>query len=108
MKPSFHIALVLLPLSVVLGISAGCTQPKAAASHGKWLQDRIEETESIKIGMSRANLEKICRKDGGWKLRSPTTYILTSCPLIKLDVTFDGNTNVATVSKPYLGHPIWD
>lgn len=58
-------------------------------SHDQWLQERYFEATSIKEGMTRADLVKIFRIDGGLQPFLPTRYVLKSSSLIKVDVEFD-------------------
>jgi len=86
-----------------------------------WLIDRMMEAESIRVGMSRADLLRVFMPDGGL-LRIPAArYVLRSCDLIKVDVDFrfpegtsprdlppDTELTVLKISKPYLESMIMD
>jgi hypothetical protein len=63
------------------------TQPER--SHDEWLQQRYAEATSIKARMTRAQLMKLFRADGGLQLILPTRYVLKSSDMIKVDVEFD-------------------
>ena len=81
-----------LILSVVCGlltISATSGLPKSNRSHDQWLQERYFEATSIKEGMTRADLVKLFRIDGGLQPFLPTRYVLKSSSCIKVDVEFD-------------------
>jgi hypothetical protein len=58
-------------------------------SHDLWLQERYFEATSIKEGMTRADLIKVFRTDGGLQLLLPTRYVLKGSNFIKVDVEFD-------------------
>lgn len=58
-------------------------------SHDEWLQQRYAEATSVKAGMTRADLMKLFRADGGLQLILPTRYVLKSSDMIKVDVEFD-------------------
>ena len=55
----------------------------------QWLQQRYFEATSIKEGMTRADLVKVFRMDGGLQPGLPNRYVLKSSNLIKVDVEFD-------------------
>ncbi len=89
----------------------------ADESHQKWLSERIIEAKSIKPGMSRAQLLKIFDVEGGLQSIPATRYVLKSCPMIKIDVSFKpgvaGRSSsvsepIAAVSKVYLDQVIAD
>lgn len=58
-------------------------------NNDQWLQQRYVEATSIKEGMTRADLLKVFRMDGGLQLMLPTRYVLNNSNLIKVDVEFD-------------------
>jgi hypothetical protein len=74
-------------------IIGGFGLPRSAQperSHDEWLQERYFEATSIKEGMTRADLVKVFRVDGGLQpLGIPTRYVLKSSDMIKVDVEFD-------------------
>jgi hypothetical protein len=93
--------------------SAQSTDDKA---HQQWLEDRYKEAKSIQPGMTRADLLKLFIEDGGLQMVPARSYVLKSCYVIKIQVTFDGPSGLAykpgsddqlkivEVSKPYLEH----
>ena len=81
----------------------------------RWLIDRLTEVESVKVGMSRAQLLQVFMPDGGLQRITPERYVLRSCGLIKVQVEFrfpegtspenppaDDELTIASISKPYL------
>ena len=58
-------------------------------AHDKWLQERYFEALSIKEGMTRAELLKVFRMDGGLQLFLPGRYVLRRSNFIKVDVEFE-------------------
>lgn len=58
-------------------------------AHDKWLQERHFEALSIKEGMTRAELLKVFRMDGGLQSFLPTRYVLRRSNFIKVDVEFE-------------------
>lgn len=81
--------LILSVVCTVLTINATSGLPQARRSHDQWLQERYFEAISIKEGMTRADLVKIFRMDGGLQPFLPTRYVLKSSSVIKVDVEFD-------------------
>src|SRR6266849_241284 len=58
--------------------------------HEAWLWDRLSEAESIKAGMTRADLLKVFEEDGGLQRgASSGRFVLRSCHLIKVNVKFE-------------------
>lgn len=83
--------------------------------HYMWLLERLQEAESIKTGMTKAELLKVFTPDGGIQHSHPQPFVLRSCNLIKMDVEFDGlegsnfpnlpsetELKIESISKPYL------
>ncbi|HEY8228736.1 MAG TPA: hypothetical protein VIG25_25950 [Pyrinomonadaceae bacterium] len=63
--------------------------PQMDPNHDQWLQERYFEATSIKEGMTRADLLKVFRMDGGIQLLLPTRYVLKDSNFIKVDIEFD-------------------
>jgi hypothetical protein len=80
---------ILSVVCALLTISATSGLPQSDRNHDQWLQERYFEAISIKEGMTRAELLKIFRMDGGLQLLLPTRYVLKSSSLIKVDIEFD-------------------
>lgn len=84
--------------------------------------DGLKNFESITNGMTRAEVEKRLRLDGGLQTVSPVRYIDPSCPGFKITVEFDfkrdaadqdrgivsAGDKVANVSKPFIELPFSD
>ena len=96
-----------------------------ASSHEQWLQERLNEARSIKVGSTFGELAKHFNFDGGPNGNSGRYRCdLVSCPFIKIDVVlvdssgqkislsiFDKippDTRVSSISKPYLEEPLSD
>jgi hypothetical protein len=87
-----------------------------------WVRKCLAEFAAIKPGMTRAQIEKLVRWDGGLQTVSPMRYVLPECRYFKIDVTYSYKTNPADegraiwspddkaveVSKPYIEEPILD
>jgi len=87
----------------------------------RWVQDSLMAMQSIRPGMTRADLMKVFEYPGGlWPSPCPT-YEFQGCRFFKVDVTFkhfdrdaDGRAIekptdvIETISKPYLGEVAMD
>ena len=78
---------ILSTVCALLTMTANTGLPES--DHDRWLQQRYFEAISIKEGMTRADLLKIFRMDGGLQSLLPDRYVLKSSSLIKVDVEFD-------------------
>jgi hypothetical protein len=65
---------------------------KASKSHNspqtKWVAQSMKEMETIKVGMTRAQLLKVFTEEGDPSSRTWRRYVYRHCPLIKVDVDF--------------------
>jgi hypothetical protein len=95
----------------------------SAQSSCALVKEALNDSSHIKAGMTRAEVEKSFRADGGLqffsKSGSTTRYVYRKCELIKIDVKFEAavvsqtgswspNDIVVSVSKPYLEYPFSD
>jgi hypothetical protein len=76
--------------------------------------------ETIKVGMTRADLLKVFREEGGVSTRTQRQYAYRECPYIKVAVEFEreGNTEapfpekgedkIVKISRPFLEWPVID
>jgi len=106
--------MIICSVLILPGLTSSSRQTDP--NHDKWLQERYVEATSIKEGMTRADLLKVFRMDGGLQLHLPTRYVLKSSNLIKVDVEFDAmggseenlrsvpddKLNIKRISKPYV------
>jgi len=89
----------------------------------KWIANALQEIQSLKPGMSRAELLKVLREEGGLSTRTQRRYAYRGCPYIKVNVKFeavgepDGGAGagaassqdkVTSVSQPFLEWTIGD
>jgi hypothetical protein len=80
------------------------------------ISDILKKCESIKPGMTRADLLKVFTTEGGLSTQIWRTYVYSRCPYIKVDVEFASTkskqeqpTDIITkISKPYLAWSIGD
>ena len=112
--------LLLACLASALG--AGALRFAAAADDDqrRWLAARYAEAVSVRPGMSRRDLRRLFRPDGGLQTIPSSRYVLKSCAMIKVEVKFelpegasredfrdenvliDDRLKITEVSKPYL------
>jgi hypothetical protein len=82
-------------------------------------QEALRASGSIKAGMTRRELERHWRIDGGVQFRDETRYVFPKCGHIRVDVSFklaaptdqienSPDDTVTRVSKPYLAYPTMD
>ena len=88
--------------------------------HAAWVAKVLRDIQTVKPGMLREDLLKICTEEGGLSTCSQRRYVHRACPLIKIDVKFDsGDTEanspqehpkdkITQISKPFLEWPIVD
>ena len=114
-------------LLCIIGLSLFATysmttreQDEPEQAHKRWLNERYAEATSIKPGMSRADLLRVFKEDGGFQSIPATRYILRSCDMIQIGVEFDTeygqaykekpdeDLKITKVSRPYLALPAMD
>ena len=85
--------------------------------HTKWISGVLENTEKIKPGMKRSDVERYFVPDGGLSTRTQRTYTYRECPYIKVTVSFLvesveakdwSNDRIKEISQPFLARPISD
>ena len=112
--------LLLACLASALGAGALRLGAAAEDEHRRWLAERYAEAVSVRPGMSRRDLRRLFRPDGGLQTIPSSRYVLKSCAMIKIDVKFalpegaaredfreedergDEALRITEVSKPYL------
>src|SRR5260370_11591302 len=93
---------VLLFLVIVIGGSASVRPTKSAnpepctQDHEVWLAHLMEKMETIKPGMTRWDVLKVFRAEGGLPAPTPTPtglqrsrFVSQDCPYFKIDVEFE-------------------
>ena len=113
--------LLLACLASALGAGALRFGPAAEdEDRRRWLAERYAESVSVRPGMSRRELRRLFRPDGGLQTIPSSRYVLKSCAMVKVEVRFelpegasredfrdeneriDAQMKIAEVSKPYL------
>jgi hypothetical protein len=89
------------------------------SSQARWVNAVALDIQTIKPGMTRAQLLKVFAGEGGVSTRIGRRYVYRRCGFIKVDVEFapSGNPNsraespddvITKISKPYLDQPVTD
>ena len=75
----------------------------------KQVGEILQQTQQIKVGGNRSDLEKFFRVAGGLSFGKTLRYESRACPYVKIDVVFDAPTSerkpvdtITSISKPYL------
>lgn len=92
----------------------------------RWISAVIQETSTVKPGMTCADLLRVFIEEGGLSTGIQRTYAFHDCPYIKVDVEFeavgrpardingrvtlveDKNDLIKSISKPYLDFAVLD
>ncbi|HEX3624938.1 MAG TPA: hypothetical protein VH280_05855 [Verrucomicrobiae bacterium] len=82
------------------------------------IANALRQCQSIRAGMTRAELSKVFYTEGGLSTVTHRTYVYRDCPYIKVDVDFAPSApkqdvekptdNVIRISKPYLDWSVAD
>lgn len=96
-------------------------QPKRPPSHidsehTAWIARTLQSIQTIKVGMTRADLIKVFTTEGGLSTASQRTYVYHQCPYIKVDVKFavsspgkeSPSDKIVEISSPYLAWSVMD
>lgn len=77
-------------VSLVLVVSAlPSAPPHETCDHSKWLESSLQEIETIKVGMTRRDLMKLFRAQGGIFTRTQQQFVYRKSPLIQVTVKFE-------------------
>jgi hypothetical protein len=107
---TFNSVAVVLPASKTCGTD----------EHTEWIAKSLKEIESVKVGMTRVDLLKVFKEEGGISTRTWRRYAYRDCPYIKVDVEFEPigepedklsespKDKIIKISKPFLEWSIID
>lgn len=133
----------IFPTVLLIGVVvAGCvaSTPKSSATETKtarsefrahskapdsqqieWVAKSLREMQTIKVGMTRAQLTKVFTTEGGLSTREWRRYVYRECRYIKVDVKFkpvgtskkyphaeSRNDVITKISQPFLEWSIMD
>lgn len=84
--------------------------------HTAWIAHVLRDVQTIKVGMTRADLTKRFTDEGGLSTPFQRTYVYKLCPYIKIDVKFAASNRtkeqmtdkIVEVSRPYLAWSVMD
>lgn len=108
------IAIMVLPLTLFAGAAQVDTDLTTK------IEKIIHEVQKLKVGMTRADVEKSFTTEGGLSTPWARTYVYRSCPYIKIDVEFgtaewklvgsqeNSTDRIAKISRPYLAFMVLD
>jgi len=124
---------VLLLLSMILIVDSAFVRPTRSTSqerttqdHIEWVNHTLQRMETIKPGMTRFDLLKVFRTEGGFSTGLRRTFVSPDCPYFKIDVEFkavgrpdsdnagfvtlleDNRDIIVKISKPYPQFTIGD
>jgi hypothetical protein len=116
------INLTILAVSLVAGLTvfAGSgAQSHDAKSHSEWIAQSLREMETIKVGMTRADLLRVFREEGGLSTRTQRQYVYRECLYIKVAVEFEpvetkeilpenGKDKIVKISQPFIEWSVID
>ena len=79
--------------SIVCAAVAGTAAPKAPRpsgyeEHEKWVAQSLLEMQTIKVGMTRGELNKVFVGEGGLYSSASQTFLYRGCPYFKVHVGF--------------------
>ena len=126
-----HTSRALFGAALIMGLAAGVFPGVASRQTQQddrvaWVSRSITRMQTIKPGMTRADLLKEFTTEGGISSGLRRTYVYRECPYFKVDVEFtpvgrpardsegrvtgreDVRDLIKTVSRPYLAHSIVD
>ena len=83
------------------------------SNHIQWVAESLQTMQSVKVGMTRDQLNDIFINDGGISTPGSQTFVYRKCSYFKVDVEFDvkageepkGTDKIVHISRPYLEEP---
>jgi hypothetical protein len=102
------------------------SEGSCSEKHDEWARDTLVKMESIRPGMTREELLKVFRTEGGLSTGLRRTFLSRECPYFKVDVQFravgrpgrdtsgrvtleeDSRDIIIQISRPYLQFSIAD
>ena len=113
-----------MAFGVVTFVSAAAISPSSdpgeADEHTEWIAKSLKEIESVKVGMTRLELLRAFKEEGGISTRTWRRYVYRDCPYIKVDAEFEPvgepenklsqspRDKIIKISKPFLEWSIMD
>ena len=110
----------VLPIVLILLTGFSLSRSSERASGECDVVERaLRDFNSVKVGMTRSQLEKNFSTEGGLSRRQSRTYVYRDCGYIKVDVRFQPveaptatkefpTDKISAISRPYLANRILD
>jgi hypothetical protein len=102
--------LCIIAVSAVAQSNPTGSTSEIDSEHAKWIDSAMLSMQTIKVGMTRAELLTVFTTEGGISTTSQRTYVYQHCPYIKVDVKFAAASRdeelptdkIVEISRPYL------
>ena len=114
----FRTLLIVLAVLTVLRAANGSESAATGGSCCAIAEQALRTFGKIKVGMTRAELEKYVAMDGGAQFRTPGRYVYPKCDYLKIEVEFNFDAEVGRafspkdkvlrVGRPYIEYPTKD
>ena len=114
----------VLAFGLVTLVSVAAVSPswesRGTDEHMEWVAKSLKEIETVKVGMTRVDLLKVFKEEGGISTRTWRRYAYHDCPYIKVDVELEPvgepenkvsqspKDKIIKISKPFLEWSIMD
>ena len=113
-------ALVLFSITAVIALTQTTNQVTCTQDHTARVTQELKKMRTIKPGMTRDDLLRVFRTEGGLSTPLRRTFVSQDCPYFKVDVEFkpvarpghgdnqfvasveDGGDIITAASKPYI------
>jgi hypothetical protein len=120
------IAALALVSAIAISVVGSASQSACVQAHEVWVGHALEKMETIKPGMTRDDLLKVFRTEGGLSTGLHRTFVSQDCAYFKVDVDFqavgrpdrdsdgrvtleeDARDIIVQVSRPYLQFSVAD
>jgi hypothetical protein len=92
-------------VTIVLGQNQAPSPPRGDWEHTLWIDGTLTAIESIEVGMSHKELDRLFAPEGGFHGGEDWVYIYKQCPYIKVNVQLANDGKISRISRPYLERP---
>jgi hypothetical protein len=122
----FLFSIIVIGNSASVRLAQSASPQPCVQDHEAWLADLLKKMDTIKPGITRAELLRVFRTEGGVPTGLRRTFVSRDCPQVKVDVEFkpvaradsfndrvffsveDNRDIIVKVSKPYLQFTVED
>ena len=114
------ISLLAFGLVTFVSVAAISSETCKPDEHTAWIATSLKEIESMRVGMTRDDLLKVFKEEGGISTRTWRRYVYRDCKYIKVDVEFEPvgefenksiqspSDKIVKISEPFLEWTISD